>query len=80
MSLLNKFKLICCVKDCVNKETETTALFMFPEDTVDQLQWKVILNIDKPISKLFRVCSEHFKESDFIEGKFCKSTRKLSFM
>lgn len=79
MSLLN-IKLICCVKDCKNQETETTALFMFPEDTVDELQWKVILNIDKPISKFFRVCSDHFQESDFIEGKFCKSTRILSFI
>lgn len=68
-----KYQLICCVDDCKKKENETTKLFMFPDDIVDQLQWKVILNIDKPISNLFRVCSEHFKESDFIdERKFWK--------
>lgn len=64
-----QFQLICCVKDCGNKETETTTLFMFPEDEVDQLQWKVILNIDKPISQLFRVCSDHFRNYDFKESK-----------
>lgn len=80
MSLLDNLKLICCVKDCFNYETETTALFMFPEDTVEQLQWKVILNINKTISTLFRVCSEHFQESDFIDGEFSKSTRRISFM
>lgn len=67
------FKLICCVRDCGNKETETITLFMFPEDEVDQLQWKVILNIDKPISHLFRVCSDHFLQYNFKESKQIKS-------
>lgn len=75
MSLLisNNYKnQICCVKKCTNRETATATLLTFPDDIVEQLKWKSILNIHKPISDLIRVCSEHFKESDFIESKFCR--------
>lgn len=72
MSKNFNLKLICCVEGCLNIETDKTSLFTFPADPVDQLQWKVILKIEKPISSFFRVCSEHFKESDFMNSNELK--------
>lgn len=61
----HKYPRICCVGGCGNRENnQNISLHSFPKDKKIAMQWKRKLKI-KNQSTVLRVCSKHFKPTDF---------------